>query len=160
MLFISGNHQEWTLGGRMWMAAQITVIATVCLSCYFSFILLEEEENRCIELHLFIVSLYFLWIWILVFIRGRILILDGSIMAIPLVPKLRMLQVPFGFSMSLLHMPEQIEWLMPQEPSRVSPLTQTRANPPVTQNAHIKSILATSLKRGASVPSKSEQCIK
>lgn len=34
------------------MAAQITVIVPLCLSCYFSSVLLEEEENQCTELHL------------------------------------------------------------------------------------------------------------
>lgn len=78
------------------MATQITVIATLCLSCYFSFVLLEEEGDLCIELHLSSVSSQFLWVWLLVFIRDRILKLEGSIMTIPLVPKLRMLQVPLG----------------------------------------------------------------
>lgn len=96
MLFVPGNLQEWTLGSRMWMAALITVIATLCLSCYFSFVLLEEKKNQCIEVHLSTVSLQFLWVWILVFTRDRILKLDGSSMAIPLVWKFRMLQVPFG----------------------------------------------------------------
>lgn len=97
MPFISSNLQEGTLGGSMWMPTLITVIATLCLPCCFSFVLFEEKENQCMKLHLSTAgSLQFLWVRILAFVRGRILKLHGSSMAIPLIQNFRILQISFG----------------------------------------------------------------
>lgn len=157
MLFISGNLQEWTLASRMWVAAQMTVIATFCLFCYF--ILYCWKRRRISALGYFYpLSLCSFcgfahwcssevgyWNWV-----------DPSRQF--LWPKSSgCCKHHLGFSMSPLHMAEQIEWLMPQEPSSLSSNVHM-SKPPL--HAHIKSILAISWKRGASVPSKPEQCIK
>lgn len=72
----------------------------------FHFVLLEKEENQCIGLLLSTLSLQFLWVCTLVLIRGRILKLGESIMAIPLAQKFRMLQAPFG----VFHVPFAHGW--------------------------------------------------
>lgn len=78
------------------MPTLITVIAPPCLS-YFSFVLYEEKESQCMKLNSSTAgALQFLWFWILVFIRDRILKLDGSSMAIPLIQKFKVLQISFG----------------------------------------------------------------
>lgn len=81
----------------MRMPTLITVVTTLCLSSYFSSVLFEERENQCMKLHLSTAgSLQFLWFWMLVLFRDRILKLDGSSMAIPPIQKFRILQISFG----------------------------------------------------------------